>query len=136
VIKCEPNILIIKSEEKELQSVEEFLKDVFEFYNLPNTYYKTVLLCTTEATINSIVHGNKGDYSKNVELLIDCKAHLISVTITDEGEGFDTKALPDPTSKENLLKESGRGIHIIKTMAKSISFNDKGNSLQFQIECK
>jgi serine/threonine-protein kinase RsbW len=128
--------LIIKSEEKELQRVEDFLHDVFEFYNFPNTYYKTVLLCITEATINSIVHGNKGDRTKNVELIVDCKAHLISVTITDEGEGFDTKALPDPTTKENLLKESGRGIHIIKTMAKSISFNDKGNSLQFQIECK
>lgn len=131
-----PNILIIKSDQSELQRVEEFIHEVFVFYAFPDNCFKKVLLCITEATINSIIHGNKSDHGKKVELNVDCKTHIISVSITDEGEGFDFRTIPDPTSKENLLKESGRGIHIIKSIAKTFSFNKKGNSMQFQIECK
>lgn len=135
MIKQPPNILIISSKESELQRVEEFIHEVFAFYKFPETCFNKVLLCISEATINAIAHGNKGDHRKKVELSVDCKTHLISVKITDEGEGFDFDSLPDPISKENLLNESGRGIHIIKTMAKTCSFNEKGNSLEFQIEC-
>ena len=135
MITSPPNILIIKSKESELKRVEEFIHEVFAFYNFPETCFNKVLLCISEATINAIAHGNKGDHSKKVELGVDCKTHLISVKITDQGDGFDYRNLPDPTEKENLMKESGRGIHIIKNMAKTFSFNDKGNSLSFQIEC-
>lgn len=133
--QCPPNILLISSKESELQKVKKFLEEVFSFYSFPFTCFNKVLLCISEATINAIAHGNKGDSKKQVELSIDCKTHLISITITDQGEGFDYNNLPDPTSKDNLMKESGRGIHIIKNMAKTCSFNDKGNSVQFQIEC-
>lgn len=132
---CPPNILIISSKESELQRVEEFIKEVFSFYSFPFTCFNKVLLCISEAIINAIAHGNKRDSNKKVELSVDCRTHLISITITDQGEGFDYNNLPDPTSSENLMKESGRGIHIIKNIAKTCSFNNKGNSLQFQIEC-
>lgn len=135
MITAPPNILIISSKESELKRVEEFIREVFSFYNFPDTCFNKVLLCISEATINAIAHGNKGDHRKKVELSVDCKTHLISVKITDQGEGFDFNNLPDPTLKENVLKESGRGIHIIKTMAKTFSFNEKGNSLEFHIEC-
>lgn len=135
MIPTPPNILVISSNKSELQRVEEFIREVFAFYNFPDTCFNKVLLCISEATINAIAHGNKGDRRKKVELSVDCKTHLITVKITDQGEGFDFRNLPDPTSKDNLLKESGRGIHIIKSMAKSVTFNEKGNSLSFQIEC-
>jgi serine/threonine-protein kinase RsbW len=38
----------------------------------------------------------------------------VTVTIGDEGEGFDPASLPDPTSPENLLRQSGRGILLIR----------------------
>jgi len=136
VVEPAPSILVIESKYSELQRVEKFLEEVFSFYNFKNDCFKKVLLCISEAIINSIVHGNKEDHRKKVELNVDCKEHLLSVKITDEGEGFDVNSLPNPTSKENLFKESGRGIHIIKTMADRVAFNNKGNSLQFEIECK
>jgi serine/threonine-protein kinase RsbW len=136
VINQPPSILVISSHKSELQRVEKFVKDVFAYFEIPLKYYNKVLLTISEATINSIVHGNKSDLQKKVELDVDCKNHLISVRITDEGEGFNYETLPDPTKQENILKESGRGIHIIKSVAKSVSFNKKGNSVQFEIQCK
>lgn len=131
-----PSILVIDSKHSELQRVEKFIKDVFSYYNFNEDCFNKVFLCISEATVNSIIHGNKEDHRKKVELNVDCKKHLISVTITDEGDGFDINAVPNPTKKENLLKESGRGIHIIKTIANKLTFNKKGNSLKFEIECK
>ena len=136
MIKPPPNILIIQSEKAELKKVENFLNDVFSYYTLSKACFNKVYLCITEAVINSIVHGNKEDVQKKVELNIDCQKHIISVKITDQGEGFDTENIPDPTQIKNLLNESGRGIHIIKSMAEEVRFNTKGNSLQFQIVCK
>ena len=62
------------------------------------------------------------DHKKKVELNVDCKHHLIQVQITDEGEGFDIEDIPDPTHKENILKETGRGIHIIKSISAKCKF--------------
>ena len=38
----------------------------------------------------------------------------IAVVIGDEGEGFDVNSIADPLAPENLLKQSGRGIMIIR----------------------
>ena len=37
-----------------------------------------------------------------------------SITITDEGAGFELKEVPDPLAQENLLRHSGRGIFLIR----------------------
>lgn len=131
-----PNILIIKSVSTELDRVESFVADIFEYHQFSHKCFNAVFLCISEAVTNSIVHGNKEDHKKKVELNVDCKHHLIQVQITDEGEGFDIEDIPDPTHKDNIRKETGRGIHIIKSIAQKVSLNEKGNSLRFEIVCK
>ncbi|WP_319482995.1 ATP-binding protein [uncultured Draconibacterium sp.] len=128
-----PNILVIRSVTTEIKRVEEFVKAIFNFHNMPEKCFNPTFLCISEATTNSIVHGNKEDHRKTVELNIDCKSHLIQVRITDEGEGFDVEKVPDPTLEDNLLKETGRGLHIINSIAQNVEYNDKGNSLSFEI---
>jgi serine/threonine-protein kinase RsbW len=48
------------------------------------------------------------------ECMVNAVVHGIAVTIGDEGAGFDLSSLPDPTSPENLLRQSGRGILLIR----------------------
>lgn len=131
-----PNILVIRSVNTEIKRVDEFVKAIFNFHNILDTCFNPVFLCISEAITNSIVHGNKEDHRKTVELNIDCKSHLIKVRVTDEGEGFDVEKIPDPTHKDNLLKETGRGLHIIKSIAQNVEYNEKGNSLSFEIICE
>jgi serine/threonine-protein kinase RsbW len=38
----------------------------------------------------------------------------LTVIIGDEGEGFDLSSLPDPLAPENLLRQSGRGLLLIR----------------------
>jgi serine/threonine-protein kinase RsbW len=60
----------------------------------------------------------------------------MNIMIEDEGNGFDFNKITDPTSDENIKNESGRGIFIIKKLSNKIEYNEKGNRIQFKIECK
>ncbi|MBK6283360.1 MAG: ATP-binding protein [Draconibacterium sp.] len=131
-----PKILVIKSDVTELKKVEDFLINIFNEYKLEKKYFNKIYLCISEAVLNSIQHGNKNDLDKEVSIILDCNDEEISIKIEDEGDGFDFKNLQNPILKENINKESGRGIFIIKNLTDTIEFNEKGNQVQFKIECK
>jgi serine/threonine-protein kinase RsbW len=131
-----PKILVIKSDVTELKKVEDFLINIFNEYMLEKKYFNKIYLCISEAVLNSIQHGNKNDLDKEVSIILDCNDEEISIKIEDEGDGFDFKNLQNPILKENINKESGRGIFIIKNLTDTIEFNEKGNQVQFKIECK
>ena len=135
MIKSPSHILVIKSTKSEIDKVEHFLNGIFQTYKFPEDCFNKVFLCISEAVVNSIVHGNKKVEHKEIKVHINCETCKITVTITDEGDGFNVNAIPNPTEKENILKESGRGIHIIKSLSQFVNYNEKGNSLQFQIIC-
>lgn len=129
-------ILVIKSDYSELTNVETFVNQIFKEYKIPNKYFNNAYLCISEAVVNSIEHGNRNDKNKEVAIFADCKSQMLYVKIKDEGEGFDPEIIADPTKVENIKKESGRGIHIIKTLSKQLEYNKKESSIQFKIECK
>ena len=131
-----PKILVIKSDVAELKKVEEFLISIFEEYCFERRYFNKIYLCISEVVINSIKHGNKGDFSKSVSIVVECREEGINIQIEDEGDGFDVSKVEDPTLKENISKESGRGIFIIKNLSEEIEYNDKGNQVQIKMECK
>lgn len=136
MINKPPKILVIKSDVAELKKVEDFLFNIFYEYNLERKYFNKIYLCVSEATLNSIKHGNKNDHKKNVSIKIKCNKDVLKITVEDEGEGFEINKIKDPSKKENLKNEEGRGIFIIKQLAEKVEFNEKGNCVQFKIDCK
>ena len=131
-----PKKLVIKSNNTELSKVESFIRVFFTEYGIANRFFNKVFLCISEAVINSIEHGNRNDTNKEISIYADCESKTIVVKIKDEGEGFDLNSVPNPTKKENLLKESGRGIHIIKSLADKIECDKNIISILFKIDCK
>ncbi len=71
-------------------------------------------MAVRECMVNAVVHGNRYNKNKHIHLHIERSAKSIAVTIGDEGDGFDLRSLPDPTSPENLMRQSGRGILLIR----------------------
>lgn len=67
-----------------------------------------------ESMVNAVVHGNCYNARKKVRLTISRTPERLQVMISDEGEGFDLSALPDPLANENLLRQSGRGLLLIQ----------------------
>ncbi len=71
-------------------------------------------MAVRECIVNAVVHGNRYNRRKKVHLSVAHGANHLTVTVTDEGEGFDLSALPDPLADHNLLQQSGRGIFLIR----------------------
>jgi serine/threonine-protein kinase RsbW len=88
-----------------------------------------VVIALDEAIVNAIKHGNKYDESKWVTIVADLSAQGARFTITDEGEGFDPDDVPDPCAPENLLRSSGRGLLLIRSIMDETFYNESGNSL-------
>lgn len=67
-----------------------------------------------ECMVNAVVHGNRYSSKKKVHLDIERASDSLIITIGDEGAGFDVNSLPDPLAPENLLRQSGRGLLLIR----------------------
>ena len=72
-------------------------------------------MAVRESVTNAVLHGNREDESKPVEVGFHNSPAGLRITVRDHGEGFDPAAVADPTDPQNLLKASGRGILFMRT---------------------
>lgn len=74
----------------------------------------SISMAIRESMVNAVAHGNKYNNRKRVQLTIEGHPDRLVVTIADEGDGFDEAAVADPLAAENLLKQSGRGLLLMR----------------------
>ena len=89
-----------------------------------------VELALREALSNAVVHGNRLDAHKLVHVRCRCEVGKgISLTVSDEGQGFDVRTIPDPVSVEDLEAKPGRGIHLMRWAMDQVSFEHGGSEV-------
>ena len=115
--------LTLSSVPNEIMKVEGFLEELNEQLQLDDTSFNKVLIATTEAVNNGILHGNKRDPKKKVSLACETSNGLLLITVEDEGSGVNPAALPDPLAEENLLRENGRGVFLMRSLMESVEFS-------------
>jgi serine/threonine-protein kinase RsbW len=84
-------------------------------------------LALHEALANAVIHGNGESSSKRI--FVTCRCYMdgeVSITVRDEGRGFASSAVPDPTLRGNLLLTHGRGIYLMKVLMDEVSFEEGG----------
>ena len=79
--------------------------------------------------MNAIKHGNRFDASKQVTVECQLAENRVEIRVSDEGEGFRPEEVPDCTAEENLDKESGRGLLLMRSFMNEVEFNEQGNSV-------
>jgi serine/threonine-protein kinase RsbW len=82
-----------------------------------------------EALRNAMIHGNRQSKDKKVRIETEVTPEMVIISVEDEGGGFDHETLPDPTLDENLLKESGRGVYLIKHLMDEVDFQNGGRRI-------
>lgn len=118
--------LSIPSDFDSISKVELLIDDVCAKLQVNEDYYGNVLIAVTEAVNNAIQHGNKMNSSLNVDLAVGDKKTDFCFSVKDYGGGFDYSNLPDPTAPENIEKEDGRGIYLMKSLSEEVVFSEDG----------
>ncbi len=80
-------------------------------------------MAVREAVTNAVLHGNKLDEAKVVDLKLSNSLEAFEIIVHDQGRGFDPREIPDPTKEENLLKTSGRGIFFMRNFMDTVDWS-------------
>lgn len=113
-----------------IRIVESFIDNARKKYDLNDDLYGNIMISVIESVNNAIVHGNKANKAKNVDLSLRLDDEQIRFVIQDEGNGFDFSNLPDPTAPENLERTGGRGIFLMKHLADELNFKNNGQRVE------
>jgi serine/threonine-protein kinase RsbW len=106
--------------------VDQMMRFISRFRGADKNKFE-IELASREAIANAIVHGNQEDPCKRVYVWCRCtRDGDVSITVQDEGDGFESDVVPDPTASENLFRRSGRGIYLIKTLMDEVRFEQGG----------
>lgn len=114
--------LVLSSEPQQITKVEGFLLKLNKQLHLNEVLFNKLLVATTEAVNNGIIHGNKRDPKKKVTLTCEYTRISLRMRIDDEGPGVNPASLPDPLAEENLLRENGRGVFLMRSLMDAVEF--------------
>jgi serine/threonine-protein kinase RsbW len=111
-------------------SVEQLMRFIARF-RLADGSEWDIETALREALANAIVHGNQQDAHKCVYVACRCTTDgEVSITVQDEGSGFENGTVPDPTGPGNRLLTYGRGIYLMRTMMDEVRF-EQGRAFVF-----
>ena len=121
--------LKIESNISNLGIVENAIDEIVTEIGINEDNYGKILVSTMEAVNNAIMHGNKFNMEKYVDVDIFYRNKELKIKVKDEGDGFDPGEVPDPTTPENLESVNGRGLFLISRLADEIKYSKRGNEI-------
>lgn len=118
--------------------IEPILIELKETLRLKDENFYNIMIAVTEAVNNAVTHGNQLDPSKEVTFQVIGEPDYITITVKDSGKGFDPNTVEDCLEPDNLLKESGRGVFIIKELMDDVKIESdcKGTTLTMRYRIK
>jgi serine/threonine-protein kinase RsbW len=128
--------LILHSKIAHISKVEKFLYEIREKLGIDEEHFYKLLVATTEAVNNGIIHGNKRDPEKKVILRCTQTDSVLKVSVRDEGAGFDSEKLPDPLADENLMRDHGRGVFLIRSLMDKVEYRHSASGSEVVMELR
>jgi serine/threonine-protein kinase RsbW len=125
--------MTLASNPKNVARVEKFLEKVHGHVALDEIQMHKVMVALTEAVNNAIVHGNKGNRQKKVFVVCEVLPGWLLFVINDQGRGFRPEKVANPLREENLLRESGRGIFLMRTLMDRVEFEALKSGYQVRL---
>lgn len=128
-------VINIASRVENLREVEKLVDEVSTACSMSSEVYGNVLIATIEAANNAILHGNKLDEKKDVNISFKWNKSQLVLIVTDQGKGFNFRNVPDPTAPSNVEKVNGRGVFLMEKLSDNITFKENGRkvSLTFKL---
>ena len=110
------NKITVPSDTQFLTDVDVFIEGILRGYGASESLIADIAISVSELVNNAITHGNKTSTQKEVEVEINKNGNDVVIAVADQGGGFNPEEVDDPLAEENLLKEVGRGIFIVRSL--------------------
>jgi serine/threonine-protein kinase RsbW len=121
--------LSLPSKLESLLEVDQLLEEINRKIKFKDDVYGNIMVAVMEAVNNAITHGNQNQEQKLVDISFVLDGYRLLVTVKDEGNGFDSKSLADPTAPENIEKIGGRGVFLMEQLSDDMIYNDQGREV-------
>ena len=126
---CELNI-VIPADTSAMQKVTAGVNELLAGKQWPQEEIAEVELALQEALVNAIRNGCGNDPHKEVQCCLTFNgAGELVIVVRDPGPGFDVAAVPNPLERDNLFKESGRGVFLINQLMDAVEFTEEGRKV-------
>lgn len=112
---------VFESELESVDSAEETVLAEAGHLGFDEDDLHKIGISVRECMVNAVVHGNRYNARKKVQLKVERTPERLAIWIGDEGDGFDPTAVPDPLAGENLLRHSGRGVMLMQAFMDEFS---------------
>ena len=121
-IKKKNDQIVIPSSLDYLPKVDEYVEGKLKKLGVDEDRLADIAVSVTEAVTNAVLHGNKNDLKKKVQIKLKADSSRVEITVEDEGNGFNPESIQSPIEEGNVLKEAGRGIFILKSLMDKVDF--------------
>ena len=128
-----PRKLVLDSLMENVEQAAYFAEKAAKDMHFSDEDIDDIAIALTEAVSNAMIHGNKSDATKKIVVEISQKSDRMIMTVLDEGKGFDPNDVDNPLLPENLLKENGRGIFILKSLMDKIEYSSSNYNTQIRL---
>jgi len=122
--------LRIQSIPENLRIVENMIDEISNLHEFGTDMYGKILVACVEAVNNSIVHGNRSNPNKYVQVWVSSSDKKLCIVVEDEGPGFDYENIPDPTAPENIENIHGRGVFLMNHLSDEVTFSKNGAQVE------
>lgn len=125
--------LVLPSLLESLNQIDQMTEQISGSMEFTEDDRDNIAIAVTEVANNAIMHGNKLDYQKTVTISFYEDENRLTIYIKDEGRGFNPKELGNPLDPSNILKETGRGIFILRSLMDDVQFHNNSTGTEVKI---
>ena len=135
---------VIPSRDKFIDQAQVFLARLVKNSGAAEEKIDAFMTCAKELILNAHRHGHKYDEGKKVIIRYRDTGAVLSLSIEDEGPGFDHKALLDSIRQKDAATSArerylaggfgGLGFQLITKLARELTYNPSGNIVTFTVD--
>jgi serine/threonine-protein kinase RsbW len=115
--------VVLPSELEVLDRIDTDTLKYSALAGLDNGTASMIAMAAIEAVTNAVLHGNAETGGTEVRVRYDWEPGRITITVEDQGKGFDLSCVLDPTDPERCMESSGRGIYIMREVMDTVEFD-------------
>ena len=133
----------IPSRDKFIDQAQVFLARLVKQCGMSEEKVDSFMTCAKELILNAHRHGHKYDEAKHIILRYRDHGDRLSLSIQDEGPGFDHHAILDGIKNKDAAQAAreryqaggfgGLGFKMITSLSDELVYNDSGNKVTFVV---